>query len=147
MRVRGTMLWLVVAASAARAVEPPPPPPDDEQQQLWSLDLPIHDVGIGIGNSRRIDGLRLNYRDSGPFLVHGINVTLWGPHEGASGTVDGLALGLPLTGADEINGIGIGVGLEARSRFRGIGLALLGGGAGDSLSGVFIGGLGLGSGG
>src|SRR5262245_12548576 len=43
----------------------------------WSLDLTFHDVGLGIGNSAHIDGLRLNFRDTAPAIVHGINLTLW----------------------------------------------------------------------
>ena len=85
-----------------------------EEPRPWSLDLTVHDVGIGIGNSRHIDGLRLNFRDTAPFQAHGVNATIWVPGKGAENSeVDGLALGLPLTGAGTIRGLAVGIGLYA----------------------------------
>src|SRR5438874_1315535 len=151
-----SLLALLVAASlAARAETPEPrevlpaheaPPPED---QPWSLDLTVHDVGIGIGNSKHIDGLRLNFRDVAPFTVHGINVTVWTPAEhekgSFSGDVTGLALGLPATGAGTLRGVGLGFGVAVEKTLDGVGIGGLGIGAGGGIEGVAVAGLGVGS--
>src|SRR5690349_4103019 len=81
----------------------------EEEPRPWSLDLTIHDVGIGIGNSRHIDGLRLNFRDTAPFVAHGVNATVWTPsQEAGESEVAGLALGLPVTGAGRVRGLALG---------------------------------------
>jgi hypothetical protein len=81
-----------------------------------SLDLTAHDVGVSIGDSRRTVGLRLNFRDRRMEEVIGANLTVWYPYDDAvGGVVRGLALGVPLTGARRIDGIGaglLGVGVE-----------------------------------
>lgn len=119
---------------------------------------------LSIGNYPRVDGLRLNFRDSGLERVNGINVTAWSPYEPASGTVSGVALGLPMTGAANIRGLAAGVfgvaadhdisgimlapiGAGAGNRVRGIAIAGIGVGAGGSLEGIVVGGIGAGSGG
>lgn len=122
-------------------------PPEAAEERPWSLDLTIDDFGIGIGNSRHVDGLRLNFRDTAPFTVHGVNATVWTPGEGAKGTVDGVALGLPATGASVIRGLALGFGFGADREIDGLGIAILGGGSGGALRGVFAGGLGFGAGG
>src|SRR5207248_805472 len=88
------LILLLGAATPAAAQQQP-----QDESPPWSLDLTIHDFGIGIGNSRRINGVRLNFRDLAPFTVRGINATIWMPEEGGGGDVYGLALGLPATGA------------------------------------------------
>lgn len=111
------------------------------------LDLTVNHVGIAIGDVPRVTGLRLNYRDRNLEWVNGINATIWSPYGEGSGTVRGLALGLPLTGAASIDGVATGIfGVGARDRIRGIGVAPLGIGAGGTLEGLMIGGLGAGSG-
>src|SRR6476659_2590594 len=111
------------------------------------LDLTVNHVGIAIGDVPRVTGLRLNYRDRNLEWVNGINATIWSPYGEGSGTVRGLALGLPLTGAASIDGVATGsFGVGARDRIRGIGVAPLGIGAGGTLEGLMIGGLGAGSG-
>jgi hypothetical protein len=120
-------------------------------QDHSSIDLTIRNYGLSIGNAPRVNGVRLNYRDHGLERVNGLNVTLWGPYNDEertpSGTVSGLAIGLPVTGADDINGIAIGVlGIEAHSSLRGVVVGGLGTGAGDSMAGIAIGGLGMGVG-
>lgn len=144
MRLVSVAAALLYTISAARAEEPPKAPDED---QPWSLDLTIHDVGIGIGNSKRIDGIRLNFRDVAPFTVHGLNATIWIPEQGGGGDVDGLALGLPLTGARRLRGLGVGLGLEVERDLYGISIGGLGLGAGRGLHGIMLGGLGMGTGG
>jgi hypothetical protein len=119
-----------------------------EEPRPWSLDLTVHDFGIGIGNSRHIDGLRLNFRDTAPFSAHGVNATIWMPSkEAGDSEVDGLALGLPLTGAGRVRGVALGLGAGADKTLDGIGVGILGVGSGGGLRGVHLGGLGAGTGG
>jgi hypothetical protein len=145
------VLVLGVALSAG-AAEPAvkDDPATSPPQEPWSLDLTVHDVGVGIGNSKHIDGLRLNFRDVAPFTVHGINLTLWIPEHPERNTpvgdVTGLALGVPATGAGTLRGVGVGFGLAFEKELDGVGLGILGAGAGGSLRGISIGGLGLGAG-
>ncbi|HXD22804.1 MAG TPA: hypothetical protein VN613_05540 [Gemmatimonadaceae bacterium] len=103
---------------------------------------------LSIGNYPSVNGLRLNFRDSDLGRVNGANVTVWSPYEPASGTVKGLALGLPVTGAGEIDGVAAGVfGVEASESIRGITFAPIGAGAGRDVSGIGFGGVGIGTGG
>ena len=119
-----------------------------EPASTQSLDLAIKNYGISIGDSRRINGLRLNFRDRRLRQVNGINATFWTPHQPGRGQVNGLALGLPLTGAEKINGIAIGVfGAGAETSLKGIAMGLVGVGAGEDISGIMIAGIGVGSGG
>ena len=112
------------------------------------LDLTVNHVGIAIGDVPRVTGLRLNYRDRRLERVDGINATIWAPYQhGRRGVVRGLALGIPVTGADRIDGIGVGIlGVGTQDRFRGIGIGAAGIGSGGDLEGIMIGGLGVGSG-
>lgn len=114
-----------------------------------SLDLMIDNTGLSIGDSRIVRGLRLNFRDRNMELVDGINATIWSPYEDArGGDVNGIALGVPLTGADRIRGLGLGIfGVAAEDEFSGIGVGGFGVGAGGNASGVLIGGFGVGAGG
>jgi hypothetical protein len=116
------------------------------------LDLTVNHVGLAIGDVPRVAGLRINYRDRNLEWVNGVNVTIWSPYGEGSGTVHGtvrgLALGLPLTGAERIDGIAMGIfGVGASNRIRGLGVGGLGLGAGGKLEGVMVGGLGVGTGG
>jgi len=108
--------------------------------------IAVGDVGIGIGDVPRIDGLRLNFRDDALERVRGINATIWSPREGIRGTVKGLALGVPVTGGARVAGLGVGVGVGAEDRFTGIGLAPIGIGAGGDVRGIAVGGVGIGAG-
>jgi len=113
-----------------------------------SLDLMVNNTGLSIGDSRLVRGVRLNFRDSRMERVVGMNATVWSPHSPARGHVKGLALGLPVTGARRIDGLGIGVlGVGAEEEFNGIGLGLFGVGAGGDVTGLLIGGFGVGAGG
>ena len=99
-----------------------------------SLDLTMRNYGISIGDSRQTNGLRLNFRDRHLRRVNGINATIWMPREPARGQVNGLALGLPMTGAENISGAAIGVfGVGAENSLHGIAMGLVGVGAGEPL--------------
>ena len=128
-----------------------------------SLDLAVAGNGISIGDSERVNGLRLNFRDSRLRQVNGINITIWQPRSPVSGTVNGIALGLPLTGAHRIHGLSIslggvsaernlsgvmlsGIGFGSGGDVTGIGIGGIGAGAGNNLKGIMIGGLGVGAG-
>src|SRR5688572_31770499 len=98
---------------------------------------------ICIGDCRRVVGLRLNFRDSRLERVDGINATIWTPYEPMRGVVNGIALGLPATGAGDINGLALGIlGVGAAGRMRGIAVSPVGIGAGGGLQGIMVGGVG-----
>ena len=112
-----------------------------------SLDLMVKGVGLSIGDSEEVTGLRLNFRDRHMRRVTGINATIWMPYDERGGDVKGLALGLPLTGADNIEGIASGIlGVGANESLTGIAFGGLGAGAGKDLRGIAFGGLGVGAG-
>ena len=112
-----------------------------------SLDLMVNGVGLSIGDSEEVTGVRLNFRDGHMRRVTGINATIWMPYNGRGGDVKGLALGLPLTGGDNIEGIGYGIlGVGANESITGIAFGGLGAGAGQDVKGLAVGGLGVGAG-
>ncbi|HVX40829.1 MAG TPA: hypothetical protein VHB25_14760 [Gemmatimonadaceae bacterium] len=112
------------------------------------IDLTTHDNGLAIGDKPRVNGLRLNFRDRHLEAVNGVNLTIWSPYDPASGRVNGLALGLPATGAADIHGIGLGIlGLGTTRNFTGIGVGGIGVGTGGEAQGIFLGGVGVGAGG
>jgi len=109
-----------------------------------SLDLGIDNVGLSIGNSPRWTGVRLNWRDSGVEYVHGINLTIWKPEEGANPdfVMSGLALGVFGPWASELNGISIGLGgVVADDHIRGFGLGGLAVVSGGPVNGISLAGL------
>jgi len=112
------------------------------------IDLTVDNTGIAIGDKPRVNGLRINYRDRRLEQVNGVNITVWSPYEPVTGTVNGLALGIPVTGASRIKGIGLGVlGLGVEQSITGIGIGGVGIGGGGELRGIMLGGVGVGSGG
>jgi hypothetical protein len=112
-----------------------------------SLDITVNDVGLSIGDSRRVTGLRINYRDRRMEEVNGVNITLWTPYRENRGDVNGLALGIPMTGARRIVGVGAGIfGVAAMESLHGLGLGGIGLGAGKDIEGIAIGGIGMGVG-
>jgi hypothetical protein len=112
------------------------------------IDLTVNNTGVAIGDKPRMTGLRFNYRDRRLEEINGVNVTLWTPYERSHGTVNGIALGLPATGARDINGIGVGiVGLGAEHSLKGIAVGGIGVGSGGDMRGIMIGGIGAGGGG
>ena len=112
-----------------------------------SVDLTVNGVGLSIGDSEEVTGLRLNFRDRNLRRVSGINATIWMPYDGHGGDIKGLAIGLPLTGGDNIEGIGYGLlGVGANESITGIAFGGLGAGAGQDVKGIAFGGLGVGAG-
>src|SRR5689334_7599955 len=77
--------------------------------QAQSFDLMYHTYGLSIGDSRLVHGVRLNFRDDRMKEVWGLNATIWSAYSPARGSVHGIALGLPMTTARNISGLGIGV--------------------------------------
>lgn len=113
-----------------------------------SVDLTINHTGLSIGDSRFVRGVRVNFRDRRLREVQGVNITIWSPYSPARGVVNGAAIGLPVTGAREINGLGLGVlGVGTEGNFTGVGIGGFGVGAGGELRGIMIGGFGAGGGG
>ena len=116
-------------------------------QDSHSLDLTVNHVGVSIGDSRRVTGLRINFRDRYLDEMNGVNITMWQPYRDARGEVHGIAVGLPLTGARRIDGLAVGIfGVSADDRIRGISLGGIGMGAGNDIEGIAIGGIGMGVG-
>jgi hypothetical protein len=112
------------------------------------IDLTVHDVGLAIGDKPQMTGLRINFRDRNLREVNGVNLTLWSPYEPPTGTVNGIALGVPATGARAINGIALGaLGVGVDHDMTGIGIGGIGLGGGGRLRGIMLGGIGVGSGG
>jgi len=113
-----------------------------------SLDLMVDGVGLSIGDSEEVTGLRLNFRDRNMRMVRGVNATIWTAHEPMQGTVNGVALGLLATSAEYINGYGWGfLGVGAEKDLKGVAFGGLAVGAGRDLTGVMSGGIGVGAGG
>ena len=133
-------LLCVVAAGIASAQQPTPPVSTPSEPH--SLDIAINHVGISIGNSHRLTGIRLNWRDEAVEYVNGINFTLWSPGQNPRAGVNGLAVGVVAPGAARLNGIVLGgIGIRADQRLTGIGLATFGVLSHGSVGGVTVGGL------
>ena len=112
------------------------------------IDLTVHNTGLAIGDKPRVNGVRINFRDRRLEQVNGVNITIWNPYSPATGVVNGVAIGLPATGARDINGIATGLlGAGADHSITGIGLAPIGLGAGGEMRGIMLGGIGVGGGG
>jgi hypothetical protein len=78
----------------------------------------------GIGECRNVMGLRLALRDRNLQRVVGVNITAWMPHKPTTGTIKGLAIGLPATGSEYISGIAVAPAIiTARTRITGIAVA------------------------
>ena len=132
LRILVTIASLVAATSASAQV----------------LDLTVNNTGLAIGDKPRVNGVRINFRDRRLEEVNGVNVTIWNPYQPATGVVNGLALGIPVTGAKDINGIATGLlGAGAERSLRGIGIAPIGLGSGGEMHGIMLGGIGVGAGG
>lgn len=118
--------------------------------QAQGLGIPSKRGGIGFGNLSKFNGIRFNYKDKNVERINGINVTIWQSdrEEDQTGTMTGIALGLPLAmGVEHQRGISVGIaGSGAINTLSGINIGGLGVGAGSNVSGLNIAGLGVGSG-
>ncbi len=113
-----------------------------------SFDLARNNSGVSFGNSKKFNGLRINFCDREVEKINGVNVTIWHARNNKKAIVNGISLGLWAPGAGYLRGIQIGgIGVTAEKELKGISLALLGAGSGGDISGITIGGLGAGAGG
>ena len=142
-------LRLATAAVLATIAAATLPPTLGAQDSGESHSGPRARKVISIGNYPRVDGIRINYRDREVDLVRGANITIWTPYNDFSGgLMQGVALGLPITMAGELQGIGLGIfGAGAESDARGIVVGGIGAGVGGNLRGIALGGIGVGAGG
>lgn len=112
------------------------------------VNLGVNNTGLSIGNSPEWRGVRINFRDQDVRQVHGVNITIWQPHQPSSGDYHGIMIGLPSTGGENLSGMGLGlIGLSASNDMQGIMLGGIGMGAGGDITGVGAGLIGLGAGG
>ena len=90
------------------------------------------------------NGVRLTIRNRGYERINGLNLTLWRPQTASSyGHMNGLTLGVPMTGAAHLKGVGIGLfGVTGGKALHGLGVGGIGLTAGR-LNGLALGGLGL----
>ena len=101
-----------------------------------SVDLTYRRHGLSIGDSARVNGLRLNFTDRNLREVNGINFTLWrDDEEPPNSRVDGLAIGL-FPRATRLTGLQLGLASVRGTHVTGIGVAP-GVGADKNLTGVF----------
>ena len=118
-----------------------------QAQRSGGITLGVNGNGLSIGDVPRTNGIRINYRDRNLEVANGVNATIWTPYGEPQGDVNGLALGLPVTGAGRIRGLAVGLfGAGASESITGIGIAPAGLGAGNDITGLMIGGLGVGTG-
>jgi hypothetical protein len=125
-----------------------------------SLDIGPSNTGLCIGNAPVWTGVRLNFADQGIEHIQGLNFTVWrangdGPGEGQ---VDGVGLGIWGPKAARLNGLHLGIaevlGSESVS---GIAISPIGVGSGmtslfrgqdygrGEMRGLFVGGIGMGA--
>jgi hypothetical protein len=106
-----------------------------------SLDLMVDEVGLSLGNSPRVTGIRINLVDADVERVNGLNLTLWNPRPSPFASFNGLSLGVIGPKAGSIQGLAVGgIGATATDRIRGIAIGGFGAGA-LRLEGVALGGL------
>ena len=113
-----------------------------------SLDLTIGDRGLSLGNSPRLTGLRVNFRDSDVREINGVNITLWKARDNSHAVYNGISLGLIAPEGRHLNGVSIGLGgVAADGDIKGIAIGGLGAGAGGDVTGITFGTFGAGVGG
>ena len=59
-----------------------------------SLDITYQGYGISMGNSKRINGIRLNFADHGVKRINGCNLTFWKPKDNPDAVINGFTFGL-----------------------------------------------------
>ncbi|HSH44796.1 MAG TPA: hypothetical protein VK966_03015, partial [Longimicrobiales bacterium] len=75
LRTPGGPSFLITLTILLAAAWPVP-----EAAAAQSLKIAAGDFGVGIGDVRRLDGLRINFRDRDLERVRGVNITVWRPH-------------------------------------------------------------------
>ena len=105
-----------------------------------SLDLAVGGVGLSLGNSSRITGVRVNLVDEEVRRVTGINLTLWKARRNPDAVIQGAALGLVGPYARRLDGIALG-GLFAITEqdLSGIAVGGIGVDAGRDIQGIGVG--------
>ena len=73
-----------------------------------SLDLAIRGWGLSLGNSSRINGLRINFVDHDVERVTGVNLTLWKARRNPDALIRGVSVGLVGPYARRLDGIALG---------------------------------------
>jgi len=118
---------------------------DSNESESFHINIPSKHLGISFGNSRGVNGIRINLCDDGLEYVNGLNLTLWKPKENNDAVIRGFAIGIVAPQADRINGIALGgIGVSG-GKLRGITVGTIGI-ASDEVRGIGIGGIGLASG-
>lgn len=113
-----------------------------EDSTSFYINLTSHNYGLSFGNSKRINGLRINLQDRNAELVNGINVTLWKNDSNPNFIINGCSLGLIDTYSNMMNGLAIG-GLVRNEIQYGISVGILAVNSKTKVTGIGIGGLGV----
>ena len=105
----------LTAAPAAAQLRAKPDTVAEPPANHAALDLTAGGVGVSLGNSRRVTGVRVNLVDHQVERVNGLNVTLWIPKSNPDFVVNGAAVGLVFPRARTIDGVAVGgLGIDAR---------------------------------
>lgn len=73
-----------------------------------STDLAIGGNSFSMGYSKRINGIHIDLADNGGEKVNGLNLTLWEPEFYPFSEINGIAIGLITSKAEQLKGISIG---------------------------------------
>ncbi|HSG27637.1 MAG TPA: hypothetical protein VLA34_04090, partial [Candidatus Krumholzibacterium sp.] len=107
-----------------------------------SLDLAINGYGLSFGNSARMNGIRLNFRDEDVEEVNGLNITLWKPGHNRRAVIRGISFGLYGPSACELKYLPIGLlSVEAECSIEGIALAGVATVSGGDINGIAVSGI------
>ncbi|MGH7700801.1 MAG: LA_2272 family surface repeat-containing protein [Gemmatimonadales bacterium] len=107
---------LALLAGPAPALAQQPEAADPAPATHRALNLTIQGFGLSIGNSARVNGLRINFQDHRLERVNGVNLTFWtdltgfsfGAYNRVQGTQVGLAIGI-YNSARTLKGLQIGL--------------------------------------
>ena len=124
-----------------------------------SLALTIRGYGVGLGNTKNVKGIRLNFVDEDVKNVYGLHQTLWKPRASPRAHIYGVNLGIIGFDAEAIRGLPVAIIGLSSEVIRGItitgiglrgqdvkGFTLAGSGAGlDNVDGISIAGIGMGA--
>lgn len=97
------------------------------RQARAAVDLTVRNVGLSLGNSPRLTGLRINAVDDQVQSVDGLSLTLWNPGKNPAAAHRGLSVGLIGPKARTIDGLALGgLGAVAHHRLAGLAAATFG---------------------